>query len=156
MSFTTYRGRQGADVAMLVRRVRERTNPKGKLLCIGTSATMSNAENDLERNQAVAEVGSKLFGVTMSPYSVIDEHLARATNPEIRADTLAPQVKSVLQSDIAETQSDSDLYNHPLTCWVETEIGLEEGEKLRTPSSADAERGSGKTRRTNQARPSAL
>jgi ATP-dependent helicase YprA (DUF1998 family) len=32
----TYRGRQGADVAMLVRRVRERLNPD--LLCIGTSA----------------------------------------------------------------------------------------------------------------------
>ena len=32
----TYRGRQGADVAMLVRRVRERLNPD--LLCIGTCA----------------------------------------------------------------------------------------------------------------------
>ena len=127
----TYRGRQGADVAMLVRRVRERTNPNGKLLCIGTSATMSNAENDFERNQAVAEVGSKLFGVEMSPYSVIDEHLARATNPEIRAETLAPLVKSALLSDVNEQISDAELYNHPLACWVETEIGLEEGEKLR-------------------------
>ena len=37
----TYRGRQGADVALLVRRVRERLQP-GTLLCIGTSATMAN------------------------------------------------------------------------------------------------------------------
>ena len=36
----TYRGRQGADVAMLVRRIRERFNED--LLCIGTSATMSS------------------------------------------------------------------------------------------------------------------
>jgi ATP-dependent helicase YprA (DUF1998 family) len=33
----TYRGRQGADVALLVRRVRERLSPE-KLQCIGTSA----------------------------------------------------------------------------------------------------------------------
>ena len=37
----TYRGRQGADVAMLVRRVRERMAPD-QLQCIGTSATMAS------------------------------------------------------------------------------------------------------------------
>ena len=31
----TYRGRQGADVAMLIRRVRDRMNPG--LLCVGTT-----------------------------------------------------------------------------------------------------------------------
>ncbi|HLG76364.1 MAG TPA: DEAD/DEAH box helicase, partial [Ktedonobacteraceae bacterium] len=37
----TYRGRQGADVALLVRRVRDRlTLPGGTLQCIGTSATL--------------------------------------------------------------------------------------------------------------------
>ena len=35
----TYRGRQGADVALLVRRVREAL--ADKLICIGTSATMA-------------------------------------------------------------------------------------------------------------------
>ena len=48
----TYRGRQGADVAMLVRRVRNRTNPE--LLCVGTSATMATEGNADERNRAVA------------------------------------------------------------------------------------------------------
>jgi ATP-dependent helicase YprA (DUF1998 family) len=38
----TYRGRQGADVALLVRRLRERLKAD-KLVCIGTSATMSSA-----------------------------------------------------------------------------------------------------------------
>lgn len=37
----TYRGRQGADVAMLVRRVREQTRAT-RLQCIGTSATISS------------------------------------------------------------------------------------------------------------------
>ncbi len=36
----TYRGRQGADVALLVRRVRQRLN--ADLICIGTSATMAS------------------------------------------------------------------------------------------------------------------
>ena len=36
----TYRGRQGADVVLLVRRVRQRLN--ADLICIGTSATMAS------------------------------------------------------------------------------------------------------------------
>lgn len=42
----TYRGRQGADVALLVRRVRERLAPD-RMQCIGTSATMAS-EGSLE------------------------------------------------------------------------------------------------------------
>jgi ATP-dependent helicase YprA (DUF1998 family) len=38
----TYRGRQGADVAMLVRRLRERLAPGKEVLCIGTSARMTS------------------------------------------------------------------------------------------------------------------
>jgi ATP-dependent helicase YprA (DUF1998 family) len=39
----TYRGRQGADVAMLIRRVRERLeDPSRAIRCIGTSATMAS------------------------------------------------------------------------------------------------------------------
>ena len=37
----TYRGRQGADVAMLMRRLRERSG-NTKLLNIGTSATLAS------------------------------------------------------------------------------------------------------------------
>jgi ATP-dependent helicase YprA (DUF1998 family) len=45
----TYRGRQGADVAMLVRRVKQRLTPSKDLICIGTSATMSSSADELER-----------------------------------------------------------------------------------------------------------
>ncbi len=51
----TYRGRQGADVALLVRRVREQLAPD-KLQCVGTSATMASGGNTQDRNQLVAEV----------------------------------------------------------------------------------------------------
>ncbi len=49
----TYRGRQGADVAMLIRRLRQRCgNPE--LLCIGTSATMVTGSCPDDRRTAVA------------------------------------------------------------------------------------------------------
>lgn len=73
----TYRGRQGADVAMLVRRVRERLN--SNLLCIGTSATMSTQGSLAERNKVVAEVASKIFGAPVKPENIITETLQRVT-----------------------------------------------------------------------------
>jgi len=52
----TYRGRQGADVAMLVRRLKERCAAPG-LIHVGTSATMvaHPAASTEDRRQAVAE-----------------------------------------------------------------------------------------------------
>ena len=61
----TYRGRQGADVALLVRRIRALLAPKG-LQCIGTSATMASGSAE-DRRTAVASVASKLFGVSVLP-----------------------------------------------------------------------------------------
>ena len=40
----TYRGRQGADVALLMRRVRARLCPDHAPVCIGTSATMASGD----------------------------------------------------------------------------------------------------------------
>ncbi|HZS92096.1 MAG TPA: DEAD/DEAH box helicase, partial [Chloroflexota bacterium] len=51
----TYRGRQGADVAMLVRRVRDRCGAPG-MRCIGTSATLAGSGTREDRAVAVAEV----------------------------------------------------------------------------------------------------
>ena len=56
----TYRGRQGADVAMLVRRVRDRLCPEKAPVCIGTSATMATEGDDAERAAVVAAVASPL------------------------------------------------------------------------------------------------
>ena len=55
-----YRGRQGADVAMLVRRVRERFNQDR--VCIGTSATMASEGSAKDRTTAVANIAGRLFG----------------------------------------------------------------------------------------------
>jgi ATP-dependent helicase YprA (DUF1998 family) len=74
----TYRGRQGADVAMLVRRVRNTLNATN-LQCIGTSATMSSAGGFEDQQKDVAAVASKLFGDTVLPGNIIGETLRRST-----------------------------------------------------------------------------
>ncbi|HEY9475636.1 MAG TPA: DEAD/DEAH box helicase, partial [Mycobacteriales bacterium] len=74
----TYRGRQGADVAMLVRRVRDAFEATD-LQCVGTSATMSTRGSAAQRRQVVADVATLLFGDTVAPEHVIGETLVRAT-----------------------------------------------------------------------------
>jgi Lhr-like helicase len=127
----TYRGRQGADVAMLVRRVKNRLAPNHDLTCIGTSATMSSAASDDERTFAVARVGSKLFGQTIKPSSIIDERLVRATDTNIKASTLGEALRQAVLAPVPSIATDENLASNPLVCWIETEIGLDDGEKLR-------------------------
>jgi ATP-dependent helicase YprA (DUF1998 family) len=74
----TYRGRQGADVALLVRRVRERCRAES-LRCVGTSATMVGPGTFAEQQAEVARVASRLFGATVEPHNVIGETLRPAT-----------------------------------------------------------------------------
>src|SRR5690606_9623145 len=76
----TYRGRQGADVAMLVRRVRERLAGE-KQVCVGTSATMVSEDGTGDPNAKVAEVASRLFATEIHPFHIVTEDLERATNP---------------------------------------------------------------------------
>lgn len=127
----TYRGRQGADVAMLVRRVKERLAPTKHLICIGTSATMSSSPDEVERAKRVSEVATKLFGQPVAHENVIDELLERATCPEVKPATLGAKLVQAVKDELPDTLTDEELYNHPLACWVETEIGLDDGEKLR-------------------------
>ncbi|WP_242496174.1 DEAD/DEAH box helicase [Sphingobium cupriresistens] len=127
----TYRGRQGADVAMLVRRVKQRLTPSKDLICIGTSATMSSSPDEAERAAAVAEVATKLFGQSIGVGSIIDESLARATSPAIKAETLGEQLRQAVLQPLAGSLTDADLTLHPLACWIETQVGLDDAEKLR-------------------------
>ena len=93
----TYRGRQGADVAMLIRRVRERLNLD--LLCVGTSATMASEGTVTDRTTAVATMATRLFGVRVRPANVITESLERVTpdNTPLDGATLAAAVRAGLR-----------------------------------------------------------
>src|SRR5215207_2217326 len=76
----TYRGRQGADVALLGRRVREACNAS-QLQLVGTSATLAGPGTIDEQRAEVARVASILFGAEVAPANVIGETLRRATVP---------------------------------------------------------------------------
>ena len=66
----TFRGRQGSDVAMLARRVRDRLDAE-RLQCVGTSATLASAGTLREQQTTVAYVASQIFGMRVRPEHVI-------------------------------------------------------------------------------------
>ncbi len=68
----TYRGRQGADVSLLVRRVRNASG-SDHLRVVGTSATLAGAGSYQEQRVEVAQVASRIFGAEVAPDSVIGE-----------------------------------------------------------------------------------
>ena len=145
----TYRGRQGADVAMLVRRVRDVCqNPK--LQCVGTSATLAEGGPFSEQQQEIAEVATKLFGAKVKPERVIGETLRRATEPR---DLTDPDFRNQLTKRVANRQqkppAEYDAFvNDPLSIWIETTFGLtvekETGRLKRAePISITGEKGAG-------------
>jgi hypothetical protein len=126
----TYRGRQGADVAMLVRRVRDRLCPEKAPICIGTSATMATEGEDAQRAAAVAAVASQLFGTLISTDAVIGESLERATDPTLKPATLGAALVAAVNDDLPAILDDEALYRLPLAVWCEMEIGLSDGQRL--------------------------
>lgn len=90
----TYNGAQGIEVAMLVRRLKERLNKKpGDLCCIATSATLIN--DDL--HEAV-EFAENLFGETFT-----------------KEDIIMGEVKKhhIVDSDHSQPSSNEKLFLHP-------------------------------------------
>ncbi|MCB0927820.1 MAG: DEAD/DEAH box helicase [Mycobacterium sp.] len=115
----TYRGRQGADVAMLVRRVRGACQSP-QLQCVGTSATMASTGTQADQRRAVAEVATAVFGTEVTPERVIGETLARAT-------TGAAGDVAGLTADVRRGGATGDytmLARSPLATWIEETFGL--------------------------------
>ncbi|WP_040633697.1 DEAD/DEAH box helicase [Mobilicoccus pelagius] len=125
----TYRGRQGADVALLVRRLRQACGGTN-LQVIGTSATMASGGSIPDRQRAVADVASRLFGAYVLPEHVIGETLTRTTDdrePDVSAIALAARAWRDGSADTGYTEMAAD----PLVSWVETTFGLDrDGEHL--------------------------
>lgn len=120
----TYRGRQGADVALLVRRLRERLQA-AELVCIGTSATMSSGGNLADRNKTVAAVASKLFGASITEHDVIGETLERVTDPLKDVAAVRPQLKAELSKGLFSWENFEAFRKDPLAIWVELNLGIE-------------------------------
>ena len=118
----TYRGRQGADVAMLVRRVRERFNQD--LICIGTSATMASEGSAKDRNTAVANIASRLFGTPVSADNVITETLKTVTEGGTPMD--GPSLRQAIEAGVPSHPAHDELSGHPVAAWMERNLGLED------------------------------
>ncbi len=127
----TYRGRQGADVAMLVRRVRNTLNATN-LQCVGTSATLSSAGGFEDQQKDVAAVASKLFGDTVLPEYIIGETLQRSTVEMDFSDLIQlNQLKDRISSSEIKLVTFDHLVNDPLASWIESNLGLRTDDKDR-------------------------
>jgi superfamily II DNA/RNA helicase len=121
----SYRGRQGADVALLIRRLRERCG-NSSLVCIGTSATMVSDGGASERREAVAEFASRMFGTAVPPENVIEEEVERLYSGPPSVDALRAAVQMATVNPKAA---------RALGAWIEDRFGLRtEGGVLRRGS----------------------
>jgi superfamily II DNA/RNA helicase len=130
----TYRGRQGGDVALLVRRIKQQLETKN-LICIGTSATMSSPDDtsspnegelkldsDGDEKNAIAGFAGNLFGETIPVSNIISETLERVTDTNLSLKDIQGSLnKRFLDS------SDFKLANYkndPLAVWLELNMGI--------------------------------
>ena len=120
----TYRGRQGADVAMLCRRLREQLESPN-LQYVGTSATIAGPGTLAEQRREIAKVATDLFGSVVQPASVIGETLRRATPQGELSD---PAFKSRLQARVQANTAPPTTYDEfladPLSSWIESTFGV--------------------------------
>ena len=128
----TYRGRQGADVALLVRRVRDLTSAEN-MQCVGTSATLATPTAYDEQRAEIAELAKKFFGTDFSPEDIIGETLRRTTSANELSDpsyiaTLTERIKGPNRKPPDDFKS---FINDPLSIWIESAFGVTYDEKSK-------------------------
>lgn len=119
----TYRGRQGADVAMLVRRCRE-VFSGDQMLCIGTSATMASGGDVGDQAIEVASVATRIFGSEVKKDQIISETLKRSTH---YYDPRQSETTASLCQEIIDNDPPSDYYEFcqsAMASWIESFFGL--------------------------------
>ena len=121
-----YKGRQGADVSLLNRRIKSAAKNKN-IICIGTSATMATGTIDEQKNE-VAKVATRFFDTDFYPENVIVESLTYSTNEIIPS---KEALVSALKADLKDLSKKAILEN-PIAIWLERTIAVRnEGEHKR-------------------------
>ncbi len=117
----TYRGRQGSDVSLLIRRIKNLC--RKKLTSIGTSATMASNGTVEDRKQAVANVATQIFSYDFTKESIIGESLATCTHfPNSLPDSR--QLKEAIR-DVISVDGSPEVFTHNiLAIWLENRIAL--------------------------------
>lgn len=121
----TYRGRQGADIALLIRRCRLALGGHD-FICVGTSATMASAGTSEDQRREVAAVGQMLFGTAMVADQVIGETLERATpEPDFTDPAMIAELTAALATDSEPPATYEAFCVHPLASWIESTFGVQ-------------------------------
>lgn len=121
-----YKGRQGADVSLLNRRIKAAANNKN-IICIGTSATMSSGTIEVQK-QEVAKVATRFFDAPFSIAEVIVESLTYSTNDSIPSEG---DLRSALNA-VTEEYTREIILKNPIAIWLERTVAIkEEGENKR-------------------------
>ena len=120
----TYRGRQGADVSMLIRRIQAQC--KRSVCCIGTSATMVSVGNAESQRSDVARVASTIFGRPFEPSQIVEETLTRSLAAAKTQPSVQELSAAIAAGRINAAAGESELREHPVAVWLENRIALEE------------------------------
>ena len=135
----TYRGRQGADVAMLVRRLREYSG-SSRIRFVGTSATIAGAGTREKQQAEIAGIGSRLFGDPVDPSDIIGESLRRITDEATDTPEFTTALAARLSSGVKTPTTFDAFRSDPLAVWAESTFGVRhDGVRLTraTPCSID-------------------
>ncbi|MCP4690092.1 MAG: DEAD/DEAH box helicase, partial [Desulfobacterales bacterium] len=123
----TYRGRQGSDVAILIRRIKARA--AHHVTCIGTSATMASEGTISDQKRKAAEAAGKIFGVSFTEDRIIFEYLKHCFDH--RGESPArEELTAAMRTGIDPDAPEEALKTFPLSAWLENEIALERKEGL--------------------------
>jgi superfamily II DNA/RNA helicase/very-short-patch-repair endonuclease len=121
-----YKGRQGADVSLLNRRIKAAAKNKN-ILCIGTSATMATGTLDAQKIE-VAKVATRFFDADFTSENIVVESLTYSTIDSQPSNTL---LKQSIQSEITD-RTKAAILSNPLAIWLERTVAIKnEGENKR-------------------------
>jgi superfamily II DNA or RNA helicase len=118
----TYRGRQGADVGMLIRRIRGCCG--SPITMIGTSATMVSGGSLEDQRKAVAKVAGEIFGEPLAADQVVIETLTRSL-PGSENLPARDVLAATIQKPVPTSSPVEELAAYPTALWLEGQIALE-------------------------------
>jgi len=120
----TYRGRQGADIALLIRRIKELS--LRNIICIGTSATMASGDSASEKKKIIAHFAATIFGKSFEESQIICEYLKK--NFET-AEYNEQSLRESLEKGMKEGFFTGESYQQ-IGSWLENNIALDINEGL--------------------------
>ncbi|MDM8542036.1 virulence promoting factor [Desulfococcaceae bacterium HSG9] len=123
----TYRGKQGSDIALLIRRIKAQAAQP--VLCIGTSATMASEGSVSDQKKSVAQAASEIFAASFSEEQIINEYLTRCFDYDGALPT-QQTLADALQAKIDPAVPEAHLKMHPLSIWLENRIALDENDGM--------------------------